>query len=170
MAGHTDDDLFIAAPFGLVWETVNDVASWPELFAGEYAEAEVLERTADRIKFRLTTAPRDGATYTWVSERYLDHERGTVSARRLDPGPFYYMHIFQSVTPAPGGVRLRWVHDFEVRPGAPVTDAQMQERIGASAKVNMRRHRDIIEAREAGAAAVSGAARPPAAQGAHGGE
>src|ERR1051326_1344508 len=108
MAGHTYDELFIAAPFGQVWETVNDVAAWPELFAGEYAKAEVLDRTADWIRFRLTTEPRDGVSYQWVSARYPDREHGTVAARRLEPGPFHYMHIFQSLTPVDGGVRLRW--------------------------------------------------------------
>lgn len=158
MAEHTDDELFIAAPFDLVWETVNDVEAWPELFAGEYAKAEILERTADWIRFRLTTEPHGGTAHQWVSDRYLDRENGTVTARRLEPGPFRYMHIFQSVTPAEGGVRLRWVHDFEARPGAPFTDEQMRERIGANAKVNMRRHKEIIERRLGSGVIPSGTA------------
>jgi aromatase len=146
MSAHTDNEVVIAAPLELVWEVANDVERWPELFAGEYAAAEVLERTDDRVRFRLTTAPGSGgATYQWVSERCLDRARGTVSARRLEPGPFRYVHLFQSFTAVEGGTRLRWVQDFEARPDAPFTDEEMRRRIDAGARVNLRRHREVIE-------------------------
>jgi aromatase len=147
MSAHTDNEVVIAAPVELVWGVANDVERWPELFAGEYAAAEVLERSDDRLRFRLTTAPGpDGATYRWVSERCLDRARGTVSARRVEPGPFRYMHLFQSFTAVEGGTRLRWVQDFEARPDAPFTDEEMRRRIDAGARVNLRRHKDVIEA------------------------
>ena len=147
MSAHTDNEVVIAAPLPLVWEVANDVERWPELFAGEYAAAEVLERSDDRIRFQLTTAPGpDGAVHRWVSERCPDRARGTVSARRVEPGPFRYMHLFQSFTAVEGGTRLRWVQDFEARPEAPFTDEEMRRRIDAGAQVNLRRHKEIIEA------------------------
>jgi len=156
MSAHTDNEVFIAAPLPLVWEVANDIERWPELFAGEYEAAEVLERTDDRVRFRLTTAPGpDGATYRWVSERCLDRARGTVSARRLEPGPFRYMHLFQSFTAVEGGTRLRWVQDFEARPDAPFTDEQMRRRIDTGARANLHRHKEVIE----GLAAAAGTCR-----------
>ena len=147
MSAHTDNEVVIAAPLELVWEVANDVERWPQLFAGEYAAAEVLERDDERIRFRLTTVPGpDGSTYRWVSERYLDRRRGTVSARRVDPGPFRYMHLFHSFTEVEGGTRLRWVQDFEARPDAPFTDDEMRRRIDAGSRANLRRHKDVIEA------------------------
>jgi aromatase len=146
MAGHTDNEVVIGAPLDLVWEVANDVERWPDLFAGEYARAEVLERDDGRITFRLTTEPdASGRTYSWVSERYLDRARGTASARRVEPGPFRYMHIFHSYSAVAGGTRLRWVQDFEVGPDAPFTEEQIQARIDASSRANLRRHKEVIE-------------------------
>jgi aromatase len=165
MSAHSDNSIVIEAPFDLVWEVANDVEQWPELFAGEYTEAEVLDRDDGYVRFRLTTAPApDGRQYRWVSERHLDRERGTVSARRLETGPFRYMHIFQSFTAVEGGVELRWVQDFEARPDAPFGDAEMLERINGGSAVNLRQHKAVIEARAAaaGRAEAGTAAREPA--------
>src|SRR4030088_2067330 len=129
VSAHTDNEIVIEAPLSLVWSMVNDVESWPSLFVGEYAAAEVLERNEERIVFRLTTTPdAEGKSYSWVSERVLDNERHCVSSRRVELGPFRYMHIFQELEPRPDGVRLRWVQNFEVRQGAPFTDEQMAAR------------------------------------------
>jgi aromatase len=147
MSAHTDNEVVIAAPLGLVWDVANDVERWPELFEGEYAAAEVLERDDERVRFRLTTVPDpDGRVYRWVSERCFDRRRGTVSARRVDPGPFRYMHLFHSFTAVDGGTRLRWVQDFEARPDAPFTDEEMRRRIDAGSRAHLRRHKEVIEA------------------------
>lgn len=147
MSAHTDNEVVIAAPLELVWEVANDVERWPELFSGEYATAEVLERDENRVRFRLTTAPdADGQSHDWVSERCFDRQRRTVSARRVEPGPFRYMHLFNSFTAIDGGTRLRWVQDFETRPDAPFTDEEMRRRIDAGSRVNLRRHKVVIEA------------------------
>jgi aromatase len=152
MSAHTDNEIVIEAPPDLVWEVANDVERWPELFAGEYAAAEVLERDGERIRFRLSTPPGpDHRADRWVSERFLDRRRGAVSARRVDPGPYRYMHIFHSYTAVDGGTRLRWVQDFEARPDAPFTDDEMRRRIDAASQVNLRRHKEVIEALAAAA-------------------
>jgi aromatase len=146
MAGHTDNSIQIAAPPELTWAIANDLDRWTELFAGEYAQVEVLDRQPGRVRFRLTTEPRDGRVFSWVSERCVDDERRTVTARRLETGPFRYMHIFQSVAPTPsGGSVLRWVQDFEARLDAPFTDEQMQAHIDRSTAANLRRHKEVIE-------------------------
>ncbi len=47
MAGHTENEITIAAPVDLVWDMTNDVERWPQLFS-EYASAEILSREATR--------------------------------------------------------------------------------------------------------------------------
>lgn len=151
MAGHTDNRIVIEAPIDLTWAMANDVASWPELFEGEYAEAEVMHRDPTRVLFRLTTVPgEDGRTFSWVSERMLDEERHTVLARRVELGPFRYLHIYQSFEEGPDGVVVRWVQDFEVSDGAPFTDEQMETRINANSRTQLQRHKKLIEAAAAG--------------------
>jgi aromatase len=150
MSAHTDNSIVIEAPLDLVWQMANDVESWPTLFVGEYARGEVLERTGDRIVFRLTTVPEfsphnDGKSYSWVSERVLDEEHHYVNARRVELGPFRYMHIFQSFENVPGGVRLRWVQNFEIREGAPFTDEQMAARINHHSREQLENHKRVME-------------------------
>jgi aromatase len=127
MAGHTDNSVVIAAPEELVWRMTNDVANWPSLFS-EYASAEILTTDADTgtVRFRLTMHPdEDGRVWSWVSERTPDPATRTVRARRVEPGPFEYMNIFWSYRSVPGGVEMRWVQDFAVRPTAGVDDTAM---------------------------------------------
>lgn len=153
MAGHTDNRITIAAPPGLTWEIVNDLRQWTRLFRDEYAAIEILADEPTRKRFRLTTEPRDGVVHSWTSERCLDPERRTVTARRIDTGPFRYVHIFQCVTSdgADGSV-LRWVQDFETGPGSPLSDDQFVARINAATAVNMGRHKEVVE--QAAAAAL----------------
>ena len=44
-----------------------------------------------------------------------------------------------------GGTTVRWVQDFEMRPGAPFTDDQMTARINAGSAANLARHKKVIE-------------------------
>ncbi|GAA4203668.1 SRPBCC family protein [Streptosporangium oxazolinicum] len=145
MAGHTDNEILIAAPFDLVWDMTNDVASWPELFS-EYAAAEILHREGDTVRFRLTMHPdENGKVWSWVSERTVDRGAGTVSAQRVETGPFDYMRIRWEYTSTPDGVRMRWIQDFHMKPEAPVDDAGMTDRINRNSAVQMRRIKERVE-------------------------
>jgi aromatase len=146
MSGHTDNEIEIEAPADVVWEEANRLEQWPELFAEEYASVVVVDRAPDRVTFRITTKPmEDGRSYSWVSERALDPERRLVVARRVETGPFLYMHIVHSYTECEQGTRVRWVQDFEMRPGAPFTDEQMTARINHGSEQNLKRHKQVIE-------------------------
>nr|QKO28693.1 cyclase/dehydrase [Streptomyces sp.] len=146
MTAHTENEIVIRAPFALVWERTNDVEHWPELF-GEYSAAEVIEREGDRVRFRLTMHPDgDGKVWSWVSERHADRAARTVTARRIETGPFAHMDIRWTYEEVPGGTRMRWVQDFAMKPQAPVDDAWMQENIDRNSKVQMALIRDRIEA------------------------
>ena len=144
-AGHTENSIVIDAPFDLVWEMTNDVASWVTLFS-EYAEATVLERDGDTIRFRLAMHPdENGIVWSWVSERTPDRAAQVVNARRVETGPFEYMNIHWAYREVEGGVEMRWVQDFHMKPAAPVDDAQMTDRINTNSAIQLARIKGLVE-------------------------
>jgi aromatase len=144
-AGHTENSVVIDAPIDLVWDMTNDVPSWTTLFS-EYAEATVLEREGDTVRFRLAMYPdENGTVWSWVSERTMDRDARVVNARRVETGPFEYMNIHWSYREVEGGVEMRWVQDFHMKPAAPVDDAQMTDRINTNTTVQMARIKKIVE-------------------------
>ena len=154
MAGHTQNDITIAAPVDLVWEITNDVASWPKLFS-EYASAEILSQEGNKTTFRLTMHPDDnGKVWSWVSERETDRDTLSVRARRVETGPFAHMNIVWEYEKVAGGTRMVWTQDFAMKPDAPVDDDWMTDNINRNSKVQMALIRDRIEK----AAAEQGAA------------
>jgi len=78
MAGHTQNEITIAAPLDLVWDMTNDLEKWPHLFS-EYASVEILSQEGRKTTFRLTMHPDDnGTVWSWVSEREPDRKARTV--------------------------------------------------------------------------------------------
>jgi aromatase len=147
--GHTENAIVIDAPFDLVWDITNDVAGWPDLFT-EYATAEILDRSGDTVRFRLTMHPdENGKVWSWVSERTADRTTRTVQAHRVETGPFEYMNIEWRYEPVAGGTRMHWMQDFRMKPQAPVNDAQMTERINTNSPVQMATIKQKIERRYA---------------------
>lgn len=154
MAGHTDNEVVIAAPMGLVWEMTNDIPSWTELFS-EYSAAEVLDERDGVIRLRLALQPdENGKVWDWVSERRPDEATRTVRSQRVQTGPFKYMWIYWEYAETPDGIRMRWVQDFEMRPQAPVDDATMLERLNRNTAEQQRLIKEKIEARARAAASV----------------
>ena len=147
MAAHTENEITVNAPLDLVWDMTNDLEHWTQLFS-EYASVEVLERQGRKTTFRLTMHPdENGTVWSWVSEREPVPETRTVTARRVETGPFDFMEIFWSYHEVPGGTRMRWVQDFAMKPDAPVDDAGMTARINANSAVQLELIRDKIEQR-----------------------
>lgn len=145
MSGHTDNRIVIDAPIDLVWELTNDVPNWPRLFT-EYATAEILHRDGGTVRFRLTMHPDEqGQVWSWVSERTADPATRTVRARRVETGPFAYMLIRWEYTQVAGGVQMRWIQNFHMKPGAPVDDEQMTARINRNSVREMGRIKSLIE-------------------------
>ncbi|MFE5190147.1 SRPBCC family protein [Streptomyces sp. NPDC056628] len=146
MAGHTENEIMIAAPVDLVWNMTNDLERWPELFS-EYASCEVLSREGDTVRFRLTMHPdENGKVWSWVSERVADREKLVVRARRIETGPFAYMNIVWEYEETPDGTRMHWTQDFAMKPDAPVDDAGMTEIINRNSPIQMALIRDRVEA------------------------
>lgn len=159
MSGHTDNRILIAAPIEDVWTVTNDVARWPWLFT-EYASAEILHAGEDYVRFRLTTHPEDGKSWSWVSERRLDPVNHVVEARRVETGPFEYMDIRWEYRGAEDAVEMRWLQDFALKPDAPLDDAAMTERINRNTRVQMARIKHLIESGQASSGAPTGRRQP----------
>lgn len=158
MPGRTERSVRIRAPYGLVWDMTNDIENWPDLFT-EYAAVDVLDRTGDTVRFRLTMHPDEqGRVWSWVSERTADRAAGRVDAHRVETGPFEYMRIRWRYDDQGDGVLMTWVQDFAMRPDAPLDDAGMTERIDRNSEVQM----DIIR-RKVEAAATRAGTGPAAA-------
>jgi aromatase len=149
MAAHTDNAIVISAPMDLVWEMTNDVASWPQLFS-EYAAADILGRSGPTVRFRLTMHPDpDGNVWSWVSERTLDEQARSVCAHRIETGPFEFMDIRWTYREVPGGVEMRWIQDFHMKPQAPADDTGMAAHINANSAIQLERIKQLVEARAA---------------------
>ncbi|MEZ0109461.1 aromatase [Catenulispora sp. EB89] len=149
MPGHTDNTVVINAPLDLVWQITNDLENWPSLFS-EYASVEVLDRTGEHTRFRLTMHPdENGKVWSWVSERETDREAQAVRARRVEPGPFEYMDIRWEYGEVPEGTSMRWIQDFAMKPTAPVDDAGMTQRINKNSLIQMDLIREKVEKRAA---------------------
>jgi aromatase len=149
----TDNSVDIAAPLEFVWQRMNEIESWPELFS-EYAKAEILEQEGDTITFRLTTHPDpeyDGKVWSWVSERVVDAASHTTKSRRIETGPFEYMTIDWYFEETDEGTRMRWVQDFSMKPDAPATDEQAEDYLNRNTKEQMSVIKERLEAEAADA-------------------
>jgi aromatase len=151
MTARTENEVVIDAPLDLVWDMTNDVQCWPALYT-EYAKAEILEQVGDTVRFRLTTHPgADGTVWSWVSERTADVAARTVRARRIETGPLLEsMEIFWDYTETPKGVRMRWVQEFQLRPTAPVGEAEAVAFLNGETKVQMAHIKEVVEAAAVG--------------------
>jgi aromatase len=78
-----------------------------------------------------------GNEWSWVSERIADPAARAVLAYRVEPGPFRFMHIRWTYDEVDGGVLMRWVQEFEMRPGLPVDDAAMAKNINTNSPVQL---------------------------------
>lgn len=149
MTGHTENSVVINAPLDLVWQITNDLENWPTLFS-EYASVEVLDRTGELTRFRLTMHPdENGKVWSWVSERETDRAARSVRARRVEPGPFEYMNIKWEYSEVPQGTSMRWVQDFAMKPTAPIDDEGMTQRINENSRIQMDLIREKVEKRAA---------------------
>jgi aromatase len=145
MCGRTDNSIWIDADIDTVWTMTNDFEAWPEFFP-DYAPVEILERRDNTFTYRLTTRPdENGRASSWISERTLDPVNHRVRAHRVETGLFEYLHLEWIYVPERSGTRMRWIHDFLVRPTAPVDDEHMANRINVDSRREMATIREKIE-------------------------
>ena len=147
MAGRTDNAVVIDKPIDEVWQRMNDLENWTNLFT-EYASVEILERDGNTVKFRLTTHPDpeyDGQVWSWTSERTMDPESYTTKSHRIETGPFEYMNIEWYFEPADDGTKMRWVQDFSMKESAPANDEQAEEYLNKNTAEQMQAIKERLE-------------------------
>ncbi|HEU5270189.1 MAG TPA: SRPBCC family protein [Jatrophihabitans sp.] len=154
MSAHVDNEILIDAPMQLVWDMTNDIESWPNLYS-EYSAAEIIAERDGSVLFRLSLHPdENGTVWSWVSSRTPDPQTRTVRSHRVETGVFKYMSIFWEYTQTERGVLMRWVQDFEMKPGAPIDDEGMRARLDRNTHTQMALIRDKVEAAARRGAAV----------------
>ena len=145
---HTDNSVVIDRPIDEVWERMNDLENWTNLFT-EYASVEILERDGETVKFRLTTHPDpdyDGQVWSWVSERTMYPDDYRTKSHRIETGPFEYMNIDWFFEPEGGGTKMRWVQDFSMKPTAPANDEQAEDYLNKNTAEQMKAIKERLEA------------------------
>jgi aromatase len=147
VAGHTDNAIVIDCPLEDVWEAMNDIERWPELFT-EYSAAEIIERDGDTVRFRLTTHPdadHGGQVWSWVSERVADPATHTTHSHRIETGPFEFMDIDWAFAEVEGGTEMRWRQHFAMKPSAPADDAGATEYLNRNTRIQMQAIKQRLE-------------------------
>jgi aromatase len=145
MDARTDNSIIIDAPLDLVWESMNAVERWPQLFS-EYASAEILARDGDTVRFRLTTYPDpeyNDQVWSWVSERTPDHETYTSQAHRIETGPFEFMNINWSFAAVEDGTEMRWRQHFAMK--NPADNEAWEQGINENTRIQMQVIKERIE-------------------------
>ena len=140
--GHTCNSIIINAPYDLVFDISNDIVRWTELFGQEYKLAEVINKEANKITFRLT----DEDDKSWQSWRLLFKDKYFTYAEREAPKfPFEYMKIIWLYTPGPSGVELTWIQHFHMDDKAKFSDVQIEGFINEGSQHNLKIFKEIIE-------------------------
>ena len=140
--GHTCNSIIIKASYEKVFDISNDIPRWTELFGGEYKKAEVVNKQANKITFRLT----DDEDRSWQSYRLLFKENYFAYAEREEPKfPFKYMKIIWLYTPKPEGIEMSWIQHFEMDDKAKFSDEQVEGFINKHSNENLKIFKRIIE-------------------------
>lgn len=138
---HTVNSIIINAPYEKVFDSSNDISRWKEFF-DEYTESQVLEKTGNKLIFKLTHQNGN----SWKSYRLLFREDKFTYACRLEPMfPFEYMKIVWLYREVEGGIEMTWIQDFKMDKGAKFNDARMEEMINKHSVENLKRFKEIIE-------------------------
>ena len=139
--GHTVNSIVIDAPYEQVFDKSNDINRWKEFFT-EYTGSEVVEKTGNKIVFKLTHQNGN----SWTSYRLLFKEEKFAYACRVSPmAPFGYMKIIWLYRAVENGIEMTWIQDFTMMPGAKINDAQCEELLNKHSSENLKHFKEIIE-------------------------
>ncbi len=163
MAGHIDVRVKVSAPLEVMWEVANTTET-PGAATGPAERHahnhEVVESNPElnRVRYRINPGP-DPANRTWAyqAERIVNTETKTAYARRWDNENFLYSYAFWQYTGSETESEIRCVADFEMTPGSPMDDSQMEAFMGRGTLAAMEK---TARAAEAEAAKRAGISRP----------
>jgi aromatase len=164
MAGHVDVLVQVAAPLEVTWRIANEAESGTPALDGRHSPGHDViswEPERNRITYHITTAPDSGGrTWSYYVERTTDPVNKTAYARRWGNENFTYSYAFWQYTGSGSGSQIRCVCDFEMAPGSPMSDSEMQAFMTRGTRAAM----------EAAARAAATAAQPAIGLSATGGE
>ena len=109
---HTAESIFIRAPRERIFETVRDLARWPEFlphyrwvrFTGESSAHRIVEMAAKR----------SGLPISWTSEFWTDESQLELHFEHLKKWT-KGMKVVWTLTPTRDGTRVEIVHDLKFR-------------------------------------------------------
>ncbi|MBU1112872.1 MAG: SRPBCC family protein [Candidatus Omnitrophica bacterium] len=138
---HTRNSIVINASYEKVFDSSNDINRWKEFF-NEYTESEVLEKSGNKITFKLTH--ENGRS--WTSYRLLFKEHKFAYAARVEPMvPFEFMKLIWLYREVEAGTEMTWIQDFKMAKDAKFTDEQVEKMMNEHSQENMKRFKEIIE-------------------------
>lgn len=160
MAGHLDIRVKVDAPLEVTWRIANETDSGgPVGDSGRHSPGHDViswEPDRNRITYRITTPPDgNGQSWSYYVERTTDPANKTAYARRWGNEHFTYSYAFWQYTGSGAASEIRCVCDFEMAPGAPLGDREMEAFMERGTRAAME-----ASARTAREAANSSAAGP----------
>jgi aromatase len=157
VAGHIDVRVKVAASLAVLWEVSNaaEMAQTTASQADRHAAGhEMVEWNRDRksVIYRINPGS-DAADRTWEYqvERIVNEADKTAYARRWGNENFLYSYAFWQYTGTDGSSELRCVADFELAPGAPMDDRQMEAFMSRGTRAAMEKTARVAEAESAAA-------------------
>jgi hypothetical protein len=131
MAGHVDVRVKVDAPLEVTWQVASETeAGGPAAGSSRHSPGHEIvswEPERNRITYRITTAPDSaGRQWTYYVERTTDPASKTAYARRWGNENFSYSFAFWQYTWSGSGSEIRCVCDFEMAPGSPMSDSEME--------------------------------------------
>jgi hypothetical protein len=162
MAGHIDVRVKVSASLEVMWEVAN-VIETPGTATGpaeRHAQNhEIVDWNPDlnRIIYRINPGPdASGRTWAYQVERIVNPADKTAYARRWGNENFLYSYAFWQYIGNGAESEIRCVADFEMAPGSPMDDGQMEAFMSRGTLVAMEK---TARAAEAEAATRAGAPR-----------
>jgi hypothetical protein len=157
VAGHIDVRVKVAVSLDVLWAVTNAVET-AQATAGpadrHAAGHEMVESNQDRnsVIYRINPGP-DAADRTWEYqvERIVSEADKTAYARRWGNENYLYSYAFWQYTGTDTSSELRCVADFELAPGAPMDDRQMEVFMSRGTRAAMEKTARAAEAESAAA-------------------
>ncbi len=109
---HTENEIWINASPGRVFELASDIARWPSLLP-HYRWVRVLKQTAEARTAEMS-ARRAWFPVKWTAEQRLAPEEGVIRFRHLR-GLTVGMEVEWRLAPVNGGTQVVIVHDLDSR-------------------------------------------------------
>jgi hypothetical protein len=123
MAGHVDVRVKVSAPLEVAWQVAGEADG--RHTPGHEVISSDLE--GNRITYRIATPPdSNGRTWSYYVERTTDPVSKTAYARRWGNENFTYSYAFWQYTGSDSASEIRCVCDFEMAPGSPMGDQEME--------------------------------------------